>query len=97
MIKVEVYQNKKKVNEWNNHNQNIKQLTAFLWRKTILKANNLRIKYSYNYSDTQTITFVEKYENYDGTIETTEYKFLNVPTNMGYLDIYRMEEQNNEI
>ena len=93
MIKVEVYQNKKKVNEWNDHNQNTKQLTEFLWRKTILKEKNLRIKYSYNYSDTQTITFVENYENYDGTITTTEYRFLNVPTNMGYLDIYRMEEQ----
>ena len=87
MIKVEVYQNKKKVNEWNNHDQNIKQLTEFLWRKTILKEKNLRIKYSYNYSDTQTITFIDKYENCDGTTETIEYKFLNVPTNMGYLDI----------
>ena len=93
MIKVEVYQNKKKVNEWNDHNQNTKQLTEFLWRKTILKEKNLRIKYSYNCSDIQTITFVENYENYDGTITTTEYRFLNVPTNMGYLDIYRMEEQ----
>ena len=86
-IKVEVYQNKELVNTWEDHNQNVKQLTAFLWRKTILKSSNLRIKYSYNYNDTQTITFVEKYENYDGTITTTEYKFLNVPTNLGYLDI----------
>ena len=89
-IKVEVYQNKELVNTWENHEQNVKQLTAFLWRKTILKSRNLRIKFSYNYSDTQTITFVEKYENYDGTITTTEFKFLNVPTNLGYLDIYNI-------
>lgn len=89
-IIVEVYQNKKLVNTWNDHEQNVKQLTAFLWRKAVLKSNNLRIKYGYNYSDTQTITFIEKYENYDNTITTTEYKFLNVPTNLGYLDIYKI-------
>lgn len=92
MITVEVYQNKKKVNEWTNQETNIKQLTAFLWRKTILKDNNLRIKYQYNYSDKQTITFVEKYINYDETVTTTEYKFQNIPTNMGYLDIYKLSE-----
>ena len=89
-IKVEIYQNKKLVNTWEDHEQNIKQLTAFLWRKAVLKSNNLRIKYSYNYSDTQTITFIEKYQNYDNTITTTEYKFLNVPTNLSYLDIYKI-------
>lgn len=89
-IKVEVYQNKELVNTWDDHNQNVKQLTAFLWRKAVLKSSNLRIKYSYNYSDTQTISFIEKYENYDKTITTTEYKFLNVPTNLGYLDIYNI-------
>ena len=88
-IIVKVYQNKEHVNTWEDETQNIKQLTAFLWRKAIQKSN-IRIKYSYNYSDTQTITFVEKYENYDGTITTTEYEFSNVPTNMGYLDIYKL-------
>lgn len=89
-IKVEVYQNKKLVNTWDDHNQNVKQLTAFLWRKAVMKSSNLKIKYNYNYSDTQTITFIEKYENYDNTITTTEYKFLNVSTNLGYLDIYNI-------
>lgn len=89
-IFVEVYQNKKLVNTWNEHDNNVKQLTCFLWRKTILKSSNLRIKYSYNYSDTQTISFIEKYENYDGSITTTEYKFYNVPTNLGYLDLYNI-------
>lgn len=89
-IILEVYQNKKLINVSTNHEENAKQLTSFLWRKAVLKSNNLRIKYQYNYSDTQTITFVEKYENYDGTTTTTEYKFLNVPTNLGYLDIYNI-------
>lgn len=89
-IRVEVYQNGELVNTWEDHEQNVKQLTAFLWRKTVMKSSNLRIKYSYNYSDTQTITFIEKFENYDNTVTTFEFKFLNVPTKLGYLDIYNM-------
>lgn len=89
-IRVEVYQNKELVNTWEDHEQNVKQLTAFLWRKAVMKSSKLRIKHSYNYTDIQTITFIEKYENYDGTITTTEFKFLNVPTNLGYLDIYNI-------
>lgn len=94
-IIVNVYQtkgNEKKelVNVWNDEKQNLLQLTAFLYRKTILKSNNLKIKYSYNYSDLQTITFIESYTNYDGTITKTYYEFLNVPTNLAYLDIYKI-------
>lgn len=85
-IFVEVYQNKKLVNVWNNHDNNVKQLTNFLWHKTILKNSNIRIKYSYN----QTISFIVKYSNYDGSTTTTEYKFCNVPTNLGYLDLYKL-------
>lgn len=94
-IIVNVYQTKgngKKelVNIWNDEKQNILQLTAFLYRKTILKSSNLKIKYNYNYSDSQTITFIDSYTNYDGTITKTYYEFLNIPTNLGYLDIYKI-------
>lgn len=94
-IIVNVYQTKdngKKelVNVWNDEKQNLLQLTAFLYRKTILKANNLKIKHSYNYSDLQTITFIDNYTNYDGTITKTYYEFVNIPTNLGYLDIYKI-------
>ena len=94
-IIVNVYQTKgngKKelVNVWNDEKQNLLQLTAFLYRKTILKASNLKIKYSYNYSDLQTITFIDNYTNYDGTITKTFYEFLNILTNLGYLDIYKI-------
>ena len=94
-IIVNVYQtkeNRKKelVNVWNDEKQNLLQLTAFLYRKTILKSNNLKVKYSYNYSDLQTITFIDNYENYDASITKTYYEFENIPTNMGYLDIYKI-------
>lgn len=96
-IMVNVYQTKgngKKelVNKWNDEKTNILQLTAFLYRKAILKSNNLIIKYSYNYSDLQTITFIDNYENYDGSITKTYYEFVNVPTNMAYLDIYKIQK-----
>lgn len=96
-IMVNVYQtkgNEKKelVNTWNDVQTNLLQLTAFLYRKAILKSNNLKIKYSYNYSDLQTITFIDKYENYDGSITKTYYEFINIPTNMCYLDIYKIEK-----
>lgn len=96
-IIVNVYQTKgngKKelVNKWNDEKTNLLQLTAFLYRKTILKSNNLKIKYNYNYSDLQTITFIDSYENYDGSITKTFYEFINIPTNMAYLDIYKIEK-----
>ena len=46
--------------------------------------------------DANTTVTGRYFANYDGTITTTEYKFLNVPTNLGCLDIYRMEENSNE-
>ena len=91
---VKVYQDrtgkKELVNVWNDEKQNLLQLTAFLYRKAILKSNNLKVKYSYNYSDLQTITFIESYTNYDETITKTWFEFVNIPTNLGYLDIYKI-------
>lgn len=99
---VNVYQTKgngKKefVNVWNDEKQNLLQLTAFLYRKTILKSSNLKIKYSYNYSDLQTITFIDNFTNYDGTITKTFYEFVNIPTNCGYLDIYKILKEDEVI
>lgn len=91
-IVVEVKQNNKLVNVWEDEKTNILQLTAFLYRKTILKSN-IRISYSYNYSDLQTIKITEKYENYDKSITKTEYIFHNIPTNLGYLDIYKLQKE----
>lgn len=75
------------VNIWYNKTTNLKQLTTFLFRKTIQKDQRLKIYYSYNYSDKQTITIVESFENFDGSITKTSFTFYNVPTKCGYLDI----------
>lgn len=96
-IIVEVYQarghdKKERVNTWEDEKTNILQLLAFLYRKTILKSNNLRIRYSYDYNDLQTIEIIETYENYDGTQTKTYFVFKNIPTNMAYLDIYKIEK-----
>ena len=96
-IIVNVYQTngngkKELVNKWNDEKTNLLQLTAFLHRKAILKSNNLKVKYSYNYGDLQTITFIDSYENYDGSITKTFYEFINISTKMAYLDIYKIEK-----
>lgn len=89
---VGVYQNRngKKlelVNIWFNQEFNKNQFTTFLYRVAIQKENKLKIKYQYNYSDKQTITFRETYTNFDGSETITEFRFYNVPTKLGYLDI----------
>ena len=91
---VKVYQDrtgkKELTNTWENQTNILLQLTAFLYRKTIQKSSNLKISYKYNYSDAQTIVFKESYTNYDNTITNTWFEFENIPTNMGYLDIYKI-------
>ena len=92
------HENEKKelVNIWEDEKTNILQLLGFLYRKTILKGYNLRINYSYNYSDKQVITITESYQNYDNTITKTRYTFYNLPTNLAYLDIYKLGDIINE-
>lgn len=95
---VNVYQqtnnNKKELkNTWTNEQNILLQLTAFLYRKTILKSNNIKIRYRYNYDDMQTITFIESYQNYDESITKTYFVFENIPTNMSYLDIYKIQKE----
>ena len=51
------------------------------------------MRYSYNYSDYQTLTFSNEYTNYDGTKTITKYVFYNIPTNLGYLDIYKLNKE----
>lgn len=91
-IVVEVIQDGKITNYWIDEKGNIMQMLGLLYQKTIVKSSSLRIRHSYNYSDMQTITFISSYENYDGTKSITKYVFYNVPTSMGYLDIYKINE-----
>ena len=91
-IVVEVKQNKKISNYWLDEKTNILQLMAFLYNREVIKAN-IKMRYSYNYSDLQEITFSQSYENYDGSITVTSYKFYNIPSNLGYLDIYKLNKK----
>lgn len=89
-IVVEVIQDKKRVNAWYDEKNNVLQLLGFLYSITILKDKSYTIRYSYNYSDKQTIKVINKYTNYDGSITKTEYIFYNIPTSMGYLDTFEL-------
>lgn len=94
VVGVEQWHEKEKkelVNVWEDEKANILQLLSFLYRKTILKGYNLRIDYRYNYSDSQVISITESYTNYDNSITKTRYNFYNIPTNLGFLDIYKMQ------
>lgn len=90
-IVVEVIQNGKISNYWLDEKTNIIQLLGFLYNKTVIKAN-YKMHYSYNYSDKQTITFSNSYDNFDSTKTITKYKFYNVPSNLGYLDTYKLSK-----
>lgn len=88
---VEVKQNGEISNYWTDEKANVMQLLGFLYSKTVIKAN-IKMRYSYNYSDMQTITFSQSYENYDGSKTITSYTFYNIPTNLGYLDTYKIRK-----
>lgn len=85
-------------NIWEDEKNNILQLLGFLYQKTILKSRNLRINYNYNYSDLQKIIITNIYYNYDNSITKTKYTFYNIPTNMSYLDTFKITNEvlNNE-
>lgn len=92
-IIVEVEQNGKIVSYWTDENQNMMKLLGFLYSIQILKDKSNKIKYSYNYSDLQKITITNTYINNDGIKSTIKYNFYNIPTNCGYLDIYKISER----
>lgn len=55
--------NKKElVNILEDEKNNIMQLLGFLYSKTIIKVSNLKISYSYNYSDLQTSGYLDTYK-----------------------------------
>lgn len=78
------------VNIWENERQNVLQLLGLLYQKAILKSYNIKTRYSYNYSDIQTISFIQTYQNYDNTTTKTKYTFYNIPTSLGYIDIWKL-------
>jgi len=63
-----------------------RELLSYLWLVYVVKSKNYKVKYNYNYSNLQTITFIDKSNNY-------KHEFSNVPVKMGYLDIDKLKEE----
>lgn len=55
------------------------RLTEFLFEITIRKSKQYRMKYEYNYTNKQTIRFIDKQTGYI-------HEFNNIPTKMGVFD-----------
>jgi hypothetical protein len=67
-----------------------RELLSYLWLVYVVKSKNYKVKYSYNYSNTQTITFVDKLNNY-------KHEFTNVPVKMGLIDIDKLKAEAKEV
>lgn len=64
-----------------------RELLSYLWLVYVFKSKNYKVKYNYNYSNKQTIIFIDKSNNF-------KHEFSDVPVKMGILDI---DELKNEI
>lgn len=63
-----------------------KELLSYLWLVYVCKSKNYRVKYNYNHSNSQTITFIDKLNNF-------KHEFINVPVKAGTLDIDKLENE----
>ena len=63
-----------------------RELLSYLQLVYACKRKNYRVKYNYNYSNNQTITFIDKLNNY-------KHEFINVPVKAGTLDIDKLENE----
>lgn len=61
-----------------------------LYGQTIQKRKDVKVKYKYNYTDKQTIDFIYTWEDYNGTKRKVIYRFVDVPTQQGFLDTSRI-------
>lgn len=79
-----IYNDKKEIiNESKDATKICTSLCGDLFNKYILKSKDFKqVQYQYNYSDTQTITFIYK-NNY-------RIIYKNIPTKMGFLDNYKI-------
>lgn len=83
-MKLEILRNGKKENEIV---EGAKQrFLEALYGSAILKRKDVKVKYKYNYTDLQTIDFIYTFELYDGSKNKTIYRFVDVPTQQGFLD-----------
>lgn len=63
-----------------------RELLSYLWLVYVCKSKNYKVKYNYNYSNKQTITFIDKSNNF-------KHEFSNVPVKMGTLDIDELKNE----
>lgn len=63
-----------------------RELLSYLWLVYVCKSKNYKVKYNYNYSNKQTITFIGKSNNF-------KHEFSNVPVKAGTLDIDKLENE----
>lgn len=85
-MKLEIINTSHKVTEiYTNQQYIIAELLSLLFDKTIAKSKHIRrIAYNYNYSNTQTITFI-----FDNNCKAV---FTNIPVSAGLLDIGKIEQ-----
>lgn len=90
MLKFELIriENKKQVVILTNRCKNdvIKKLLYYLWLTKVNQVKYIKMKYTYNYTDSQTIEFVDT----SSKTQTYIYKFSNIPTNWGILNIDKL-------
>lgn len=84
---LEIYVDKKLKNTFDDEDLCMNTLTEFLWRTSVLKQKHVKVKYKYNYNDLQKVSFIESYIDNNDNITKIEYRFYNVPTKCGYLNI----------
>lgn len=62
----------------------VTEFTEWLFRKYIQEDKTIKVKYNYNYTNRQTIQFIQ-----DGYI----HEFSNIPVKMGMLDTITMQKE----
>lgn len=79
-----IYNDKREIiDESKDKTKVITSLCSDLFNKYMLKSKDFKqVQYQYNYSDTQTITFIYK--------NNFRIVYENVPTKCGYLDNYKI-------
>ena len=80
---MEIKDNKKVIFKSDDEKDIIKNLMFYTYEVAIKKSKCYSIKYQYNYSDKQTITIKEKFDNLNNRTIT----LYNIPTKTSYLDI----------
>lgn len=88
---VDVYQEKKLVNTWNNQQDIIMQLLSYLFRNKKSVYNNFKIKIKDN-GDDAIITIDTWFINCNSEKSITTLKFYNIPMKYGWIDTFSINK-----